>query len=427
MTSVLVAVGVHLMGILSWVVYVSLDPLPRKSAAADPVGSDEMTMILETLVVVPEPELEPEKEPASAEKEQQAANEEKDEPQPKGKPPESVAEKEPDAADRSISKQKRRFANTSPDQAGTPDADTSIIGDRDTRAASELAPTAGAPEDLPSQDGRNPIHPNHVETVAESYQDGSVGMDDKGGETEIPQYGSAGVRAAVDSPVEESVEKPVETTEKKVDVADLLAPDDVGALAPDYLKQGEMIAMLRKEIQAEQDALRAAAKEEAERQARLASNAIFADRLREAEQDGEGDGLGSELDQELKRGGFSGFKAKTKVTGSISRRGKSALNVRNSPLGRYQALVSKAVELQWRRNCDLHRDHIVPGVISLRFYVDKSGGVSGIKFEDVVGANYIERGFTQRAIRQAQLPKMPSDVLRELKGEPLELIYNFSF
>ncbi len=89
--------------------------------------------------------------------------------------------------------------------------------------------------------------------------------------------------------------------------------------------------------------------------------------------------------------------------------------------------MSKAVELQWRRNCEQHRDHIVPGVISLRFYVDKSGKVTGIKFQEVIGANYIERGFTQRAIRQAKLPEMPKSVLKELKGEPLELIYNFYF
>ena len=132
-------------------------------------------------------------------------------------------------------------------------------------------------------------------------------------------------------------------------------------------------------------------------------------------------------EQEPKKSGFRGYSRQTRVTGSINRQGKSALNVKNSPLGRYQALISKAVELQWRRNCEQHRDHIVPGVISIRFYVDQSGGVSGIKFQEVIGANFIERGFTQRALRQVELPKMPESVLKELKGESLELIYNFYF
>ena len=137
--------------------------------------------------------------------------------------------------------------------------------------------------------------------------------------------------------------------------------------------------------------------------------------------------MGEEIDQDLKKDWFNAHSRKTKVTGSISRRGKSALNVKNSPLGRYQALVSKAVELQWRRNCEQHRDHIVPGVISLRFYIDKNGKISGIKFQEVIEGNYIEQGFTQRAIRQAKLPRMPKSVLKELNGDPLELIYNFYF
>ena len=66
-------------------------------------------------------------------------------------------------------------------------------------------------------------------------------------------------------------------------------------------------------------------------------------------------------------------------------------------------------------------------MISIRFYVDQSGGVSGIKFQEVIGANFIERGFTQRALRQVELPKMPESVLKELEGESLELIYNFYF
>jgi len=144
---------------------------------------------------------------------------------------------------------------------------------------------------------------------------------------------------------------------------------------------------------------------------------------KESEQEqGSGD-----VEQDPKKDGFQGYSRQTRVTGSISRQGESALNVRNSPLGRYQALISKAVELQWRRNCEQHRDHIVPGVISIRFYVDQSGGVSGIKFQEVIGANFIERGFTQRALRQVELPNMPESVQEELKGESLELIYNFYF
>lgn len=391
MTSALVALGLHFVVFASWVTLVALDFPMSEPVDAAPQGDPEMTVVLNTFIETPE--VEP---PIPAL--------EKESPKPTPLIPEAVKAKvQPDDSARLkvLPKQESRFANTSAEQAGTPDADTNIIGERNTRAASEMAPTLGAPEDLPSQDGRPAIHPAHLETVSQKYQEGSLGGDDQGGETERPQYATAGASEAA-----LSTEKTVETivTETKAETAE-----------DQYLREGAMIAKLKKEIEEERKAKEAAQKKAQE---------SVPDR---SKKESELAGNGTEVEQELKKDAFSGYTAKTRVTGSISRSGKSALNVKNSPLGRYQALVSKAVELQWRRNCDQHRDHIVPGVISLRFYVDKAGAVSGIKFQDVVGANYIERGFTQRAIRQAKLPKMPSDVLKELKGDPLELIYNFSF
>ena len=52
--------------------------------------------------------------------------------------------------------------------------------------------------------------------------------------------------------------------------------------------------------------------------------------------------------------------------------------------------------------------------MSILFYVDKQGNVSGIKFQEVIEGSYIKRGFNQRAIRQAKIPKMPKAVLKEL-------------
>lgn len=417
--SALVAVGVHFFAFASWVTLVALDLIREQRVEATPQGDPEQTVVLNTIIETPEVVQPPEPLPVS--------------------PTETAAETAPPVAEKLQPKEEekikpllkplpkrkrkrdRRFAKTSAGQAGVPDQDTNIIGENDTRAASEMVPTPGAPEDMPSQDGSQPIHPDHVETVNQTYQDGSVGGDRSGSETEEPQYATEGGR---DLTVAEVKTMPEEVAAKVEDVK-------VGGSAEDdanYLQQGEMIARLREKIKKENEEREAAEKKAAEKAIREAMEedarqAIASRSKKESEKDGKG----SEKEKDLKKDGFSGYTAKTRVTGSISRRGKSALNVKNSPLGRYQALVSKAVELQWRKNCEEHRDHIVPGVISLRFYVDKSGSVSGIKFQDVVGANYIERGFTQRAIRQAKLPKMPKNVLKELHGEPLELIYNFSF
>ncbi len=59
--------------------------------------------------------------------------------------------------------------------------------------------------------------------------------------------------------------------------------------------------------------------------------------------------------------------------------------------------------------------------------LNKKGNISGVKFQEVIGASHIMTGFTQRAIRKADIPRMSKSVLKELEGEPLELIYNFYF
>ena len=397
--SVLATVGVHVFVLGLWILLIIWD-LPifaYEPPEQDPRPEPEMTVVLLPFVPKPPPviPLPPPAEPVV--KKQQAPP-----PPPVApvQPPIPPAEQAKPAAPAPDAEQpKRRFARTSAEQEGTPDEATDVLGERDTRAASELAPTPGAKPNTPAQDGAAPLFPGHVETVDKTYQDGSVGKDKQGEETETPQEASA----SKDNTTIDDAPK-LETPE----------PDKASSARPNnkHLAEGLKIPV----------------PQEGEGNKMIEDEPKAEDSPRERPDQGANkDGTGDATEQEPKKDGFSGHSEKTRVTGSISRQGKSALNVKNSPLGRYQALVSKAVELQWRRNCEQHRDHIVPGVISIRFYVDKNGGVSGIKFQEVVGANYIERGFTQRALRQAKLPSMPKAVLKELNGDPLELIYNFYF
>jgi len=266
--------------------------------------------------------------------------------------------------------QKRRFARTSAEQAGKPDEPTDILGERDTQAASELPPTALNKPNTPSQEGVNPLRPGHLETVDSIYQDGSVGADQIGEETEKPQEASARKDSnTIDEAPKLEIPEPEQGSTAKA--------------RNNHLKEGTPLPNTN---------------------GRNGKSAIE-DNIKDQEAPKEKPNEGSKK----------------------KRRGKSSLNVKNSPLGRYQALVSKAVELQWRRKCTEQRDHIVPGVISVRFYVDARGQVSGVKFQEVIGATYIMTGFTQRAIRASELPKMPKSVIKELGGESLELVYNFYF
>jgi hypothetical protein len=125
--------------------------------------------------------------------------------------------------------------------------------------------------------------------------------------------------------------------------------------------------------------------------------------------------------------GFKGYQRKTQIRGSISRTGKSALAVENSAMGRYQATLSRAVELEWQRNCVRYRDYITPGFLTVRFVVEQNGKVRSTGFVGAMQTNEIQKGFTLNAIRQAAIPAMPADLKKELGSEPLELIFNFYF
>ena len=128
-----------------------------------------------------------------------------------------------------------------------------------------------------------------------------------------------------------------------------------------------------------------------------------------------------------KNPGFRGFQRKTAVVGSISRTGRSALDVEDSPLGRYQAALSRAVELEWQRNCVRHRDFITPGFLTVRFFVEPGGKVRSVQFVGDMSTGEIQKGFTLNSIRDAAIPPMPADVRKEFTKEPLELIFRFYF
>lgn len=124
---------------------------------------------------------------------------------------------------------------------------------------------------------------------------------------------------------------------------------------------------------------------------------------------------------------FSGNQSKTAIRGSISRTGRSALDVVDTPMGRYHAQISRAVELEFQRNCVRRRDFIVPGYLSVRFFVDAEGRVSALSLLGDIEGGEVQKGFTIDSIREAEIPAMPSDVKKEMGDNSLELIFNFIF
>ena len=288
----------------------------------------------------------------------------------------------------------RGFVRTSPDQASEPAEAPAFIGERDTQAASDAEAVVEAPA-LPSQDGIEP-RVGEVELTESDYQDGDLAHEADGGMTEPqplaaaeapPDPGEAG-EPPLDPPAEGEGETRVEETQPP----------------PDRLLEGPLPVDRPVPMEQVEEEPKPTPREEVPEV---------------VEQPKPKTGPGSP--------GFRGNQQKTRLKGSISRRGTSALDVEDSELGRYHASLCRAIEKAWQRKMFANRDVLLPGVLRIQIVLDGDGRVRSVSALDEVGGSRIQRGLTMGAIREADLPKMPAAIKRELDGEPLELLYNFIF
>jgi hypothetical protein len=295
------------------------------------------------------------------------------------------------------------FARTSPDQAEETPETPDFIGERNTRATSEGDPVAEAPMQ-PNQSGREPLSEDEVETTESRYQDGDLAQD----RVAPPE--------ATPNPA-----RPSEATEP------MDAPD-----APEAAMREGVTEPVPPAREAERERL-------AEGPApveRRVEDARPVDEPKPAVPERRSDGQkpdGETAEERPKPAanpqspGFRGNQTKTRLTGSITRTGRSALNVEDSVLGRYHAAVSRAVEKEWQLNCVRNRDYITPGQLTMSFVLEASGKVRSVRVVDELQVGAIPKGFTLNAINDADIPAMPADLKKQLDGEPLELIYRFNF
>lgn len=290
----------------------------------------------------------------------------------------------------------KRFARTSEEQAARPEANPAFIGERDTRATSDRAPVSSAPP-LPSQAGVEPKDETDLETTESDYQDGSL----------------SGSAAAV--PVAETIPPPAETaatepTERPAPVGNPPPPRESLMDGPNPVD----LPVPR------ETAVNEEIKPTPEQQ--TAATAPPVPSIPEMDVPAETLRPSSARDP-----AFSGNQRKAAIVGSISRTGTSALDVADSPLGRYQAVISRAVEQEWQRNCVRHRDFITPGFLTVRFFVEPSGRIRSVQFVGDMETGEIQKGFTLNSIRNAEIPAMPRGLRGEYEKEPLELIFRFYF
>ena len=310
------------------------------------------------------------------------------------------------SAPAAIPPSKPAYARTSQDQtAAAPPETRAFIGERNTQATSDRAPDATAPP-LPSQAGITKDRPD-FETTESDYQDGSLNSEQP---TPPPQVTPS--PPAPPTPISDPT-----LAENPISAEKMESPgqDDSAASPPprEQLLDGPnpVDFAIPKEIP-EKSAIKPTPPKRSKDGTPTPQAAALPKPAAAKPSD---------------EPSFRGQQRKTAIVGSISRTGRSALDVTDSPLGRYQAVISRAVELEWQRNCVRHRDFITPGFLTVRFYVEPTGRVRTVQFVGEMETGEVQKGFTLNAIRDSKIPPMPPAVKKDFQKEPLELIFNFYF
>lgn len=119
------------------------------------------------------------------------------------------------------------------------------------------------------------------------------------------------------------------------------------------------------------------------------------------------------------RSSYQPLKERTRLAGSITNRGTSAVNAVGTPLGRYQKTLFDAIGSHWYAYIEQKADLVSLGTTRVSFWVDRSGRVKNLK----VLSNDSNEAFANvclQAILDSKLPPIPEDVAVKLPPEGLE-------
>src|SRR6266404_1892612 len=114
------------------------------------------------------------------------------------------------------------------------------------------------------------------------------------------------------------------------------------------------------------------------------------------------------------------MKERSRISGNITSRGISAVNALGTPLGRYQKIVADSIGSRWYAYMDQKRDLITIGTLRVRFCIDRSGQVKGLKITEN-SSNEAFANVCVQSVFEAHLPPIPDDVANTLPPEGLEV------
>lgn len=303
-------------------------------------------------------------------------------------------------------KEAPKYVRTDASQPQGEAPETSHIGAHDTLAQSNAAATKNAP-DRPATKGEKR---DDESTLATNYHDGEKT------DAAVAAAAQSEIKAA-NTPKPPAEEKAAARQEKKefIDAAESVVNELRGEIVkPEVSQPGEGSAEREKKRLSVEEARKLAEELELRRRQSLA-------KLEEQQR----------KEQQAKKATKAGFSPATKASerfGSISRNGTvSSHNTKATPTGRYTAAVIDSVAKEWYRRCSSHRDLLVPGMLTVRWFVDDNGQIKHLSIIDERLGGEIQKGITVQSINSAHIPKMPNDVRKELNGDPIKIQINFEF
>src|SRR5256885_8003756 len=125
------------------------------------------------------------------------------------------------------------------------------------------------------------------------------------------------------------------------------------------------------------------------------------------------------------RSDYRAQKQQTRLAGSITNRGRSAVNAVGTPLGRYQKMLYDAVGSRWYYYVSRQRDLVSIGTLRLVFSVDRNGHPQNLK----VAENSSNESFANvclQSVLEIQLPPIPEDVADTLPPQGLDEEMSFT-
>ena len=300
-------------------------------------------------------------------------------------------------------KQSPAFVQTNESQESeVPPEEKVLIGERDTTATSDEGAVAGD-EDMAALSG-DEERKSDPKTFDSDFAEGDA-VGSNIGKTDAVDVGKGSDRSNqevtkttgdADPLVKDPASEPVEETTPPTPKDELTSIEDALAMLEEKIGDGKINERVKPESEKVEETM-------PERPTR--------DEREAAEQDG----------------GFTPRSRKTRIAGVISANGRGSLNVSNTAIGRYQGAIFEKLETAWQMENIRNRSLLAPGNVTLYFVVNQSGKVSRQKQVAIVGASGTQWGMILRALSVINIPEMPKDVIKELEGDPLEIIVTFNY